>query len=150
MLQIRLFVNFGQYIISWIRICIPITDPDPGGPKIMLSNTDLDPQDWFLPSNGNNLFRIRTGLHADPDSDPATHLNTDPDPGSQLKSNPWCGSESGSWSAFADKLNAIFFFKFLHLCSTVVIRCKTILGWEKSCLEGGRRLGTVPYIRDST
>jgi hypothetical protein len=27
-----LFVNFGQFPCSWIRICIPTTDPDPGEP----------------------------------------------------------------------------------------------------------------------
>ncbi len=39
-----LFLNFGQFPCSWIRIRIPNTDPDPGAVKSMRNRADPDPQ----------------------------------------------------------------------------------------------------------
>ncbi len=36
-----LFVNFGQFSCSWIRIRIPYTDPDPGQPNHCGSGTTI-------------------------------------------------------------------------------------------------------------
>jgi hypothetical protein len=38
-----LFVNFGEFPCSWIRIRIPIMDPDPGQPK----NADPNPHHGY-------------------------------------------------------------------------------------------------------
>jgi hypothetical protein len=41
-------------IFSWIRICIPSTDPDPGQPnqcgsmQIRIHDTELDPEPWIF------------------------------------------------------------------------------------------------------
>ncbi len=40
------FVNFSQFPYSWIRICIPNTDPD------------LDSQHWINPYGESKIFRI--------------------------------------------------------------------------------------------
>ncbi len=42
-----LFVNFGQFTCSWIRIRIPNTDPDPRQPKKwMRIQVDTDPTQY--------------------------------------------------------------------------------------------------------
>ncbi len=42
--KIGVFLNFGQFPWSWIRIRIPNADPDPGAAKSMRTRANPDPQ----------------------------------------------------------------------------------------------------------